>query len=129
MRKTLKKGGFTLLEVLISIGIFGIAGLICLENYLINMKNAGILQETQTAVLLAENKVEEFKLKPEENISEENGVFSAPYENYKWEISFTDLVISETEQIECKIGFLNVIWQDGTIKFIVPILKKMNSER
>ena len=89
------------------------------------MKNARILQETQISILLAENKVEEFKLKPDkEGISEKNGVFPSPYDNYQWEVSFTDLIISETEQLEYKAGFLTVLWSGGNVKFIIPVLEK-----
>jgi len=91
------------------------------------MKNARILQETQISILLAENKVEEFKLIPEEEgISEKSGVFPSPYDNYQWEVSFTDLIISETEQLEYKAGFLTVMWSRGNVKFIIPVLEKEN---
>jgi len=122
------KKGFTFLEVMISIVMFGIGAIVCLDNYLINIRNSKVIKETQLAILLAERKVEEFKLNPEES-KEGKGIFPAPYDNYQWELSFTEKVLGETEKLECELAYLEIFWEDGNIKMLVPVVKSNNEKK
>ncbi len=117
-----KKKGFTLLEVMISLAILGIAGVVCLENYLINTRNLKIVNETEIALLLAESKIEEFKL----NSLEKSGNFSSPYEDYSWEVSFSEIsqVETEKERLKLKVGTLKIYWKTGQLKFLIPIIEE-----
>jgi len=117
-----KKKGFTLLEAMISIALLGIAGAICLENYLINIRNLKIKRDTEIAIILAKKKIEELKL----NQEEKSGNFPPPYEEYKWEVSFNDLLKSETEKekSEWKVGVLKINFKNEELKFIIPLVEE-----
>jgi general secretion pathway protein I len=77
----LRKGGFTLLEVLIALAIVGglLVTLIYTLNYHLSLAER---QETITvATLLAKNKITEMEKVPESK----KGVFDSPYDNYRYE--------------------------------------------
>ncbi|MCM8803935.1 MAG: type II secretion system GspH family protein [Candidatus Omnitrophica bacterium] len=90
------KKGFTLLEVMIAIGIFGIVAIACLGNYLISLKNIKIVNDKIKILILSEQKIEELKIKNGE-IKEKIGNFS-DYPDYTWEIQVSDIVIYDTEE-------------------------------
>jgi general secretion pathway protein I len=79
----LRGGGFTLLEVLISLAIVGslLVTLIYTLNYHLSIAER---QEVVTvATLLAKNKIADLEKKPEDN----KGVFDPPYDDYAYETS------------------------------------------
>jgi prepilin-type N-terminal cleavage/methylation domain-containing protein len=120
--KTFKKG-FTFLEIMIAVGIFGIVATVCLTSYLICLKNIKIVNDKIKMIILAEQKLEELKMKNEE-IKEEEGNFNEPDSEYMWKIELTDIVISDTENdIELIPYKLTVRNQTDSYSLIIPFLK------
>lgn len=129
----MNKKGFTLLEAMISVGIFAIAGLICLQNFLLNLRNLKVVQETQTAVLLSQKKLAEMSLEPE-SVEAGEGSFAEPYETFRWQISFVEAtevdseenreITEESTNLEkYSVACLTTIWNDGQVRLLVPIVK------
>ncbi|HOK56952.1 MAG TPA: prepilin-type N-terminal cleavage/methylation domain-containing protein [bacterium] len=120
--KTFKKG-FTFLEIMIAVGIFGIVSIVCITNYLICLKEIKIVNDKIKMVILAEQKIEELKLKNEE-IKEEEGNFNDPDSDYIWEIKLSDIVIYDTEEnIELIPYKLTIKSQHDYYSLIIPFLK------
>jgi general secretion pathway protein I len=79
----LRGGGFTLLEVLISLAIVG--GLLVTLIYTLNyhLSVAERQKVVTVATLLAKNKIADLEKKPEDN----KGIFDPPYDDYTYETS------------------------------------------
>lgn len=117
------KNGFTFLEIMIAVGIFGIVAIVCLSNYLMCLKEIKIINDKIKMIILAEQKIEEIKLKNEE-IKEEEGNFDDPYSDYMWKIELSDIIISDTEEdIELIPYKLTVENQSDYYSLIIPFLK------
>lgn len=117
------KNGFTFLEIMIAVGIFGIVAIVCLSNYLMCLKEIKIINDKIKMIILAEQKIEEIKLKNEE-IKEEEGNFDDPYSDYIWKIELSDIIISDTEEdIELIPYKLTVENQSDYYSLIIPFLK------
>ncbi len=91
------KKGFTFLEIMVAIGIFGIVAVVCLTNYLICLKEIKIINDKIKLILLSEKKIEEIRLKGRE-IKQEKGTFDEPDNDFIWEIKISDITIKDTEQ-------------------------------
>jgi prepilin-type N-terminal cleavage/methylation domain-containing protein len=128
MRKKFKYG-FTFLEIMIGIGIFGIVASACLTNYLLSIKNIKIANDKIEILILAQQKIEELKIRKVES-KEERGNFSEPYSNYIWRIELSDIVISDTyENIEMKPYKLIIEGPNNeSYSTILPILKDLNEK-
>lgn len=117
------KNGFTFLEIMIAVGIFGIVAIVCLSNYLMCLKEIKIINDKIKMIILAEQKIEEIKLKNEE-IKEEEGNFDDPYSDYIWKIELSDIIISDTEEdIELIPYKLTIENQSDYYSLIIPFLK------
>ena len=90
------KKGFTLLEAMIALSIFAIVGMVCLETYLVSIKNVQLMSLDKKHVLLARWKIEELRMDASDIEEGESGIFPQPFEDYEWEILLSDLSISET---------------------------------
>ncbi|MFN4226952.1 MAG: prepilin-type N-terminal cleavage/methylation domain-containing protein [Candidatus Ratteibacteria bacterium] len=90
------KNGFTFLEIMIAVGIFGIVAIVCLTNYLICLKEIKIINDKIKIIFLAERKIEEIKIDGKE-IKEEKGNFEGLNSDYTWEIKISDITIKDTE--------------------------------
>jgi prepilin-type N-terminal cleavage/methylation domain-containing protein len=118
------KYGFTLLEIMIAIGIFGIVSIACLTNHLISLKNIKIANDKIKILILAEQKIEELKIKKE--IKEGSGNFEQPYSDYIWNIELSDIIIFDTyENIELKPYKLVIESQNESYSLILPFLKSL----
>ncbi|HOJ40612.1 MAG TPA: type II secretion system minor pseudopilin GspI [bacterium] len=126
--KPFNQRGLTLLEVMISLAIFAVGAIACLESYLLNARNARIVRDTQTALLLAERQVEEFSLSPGQEVEEE-GTWEMPHQTFHWMLNYQDLSLSETEVFQSQIGCLTVTWPEGKISLTVPVLKKKDEQQ
>lgn len=113
-----KSGGFTLLEVMIAIAIMSIAliSLQALNNRTI--ATHGYLQRMTQATLLAQYKMSEVEAASEVVLLQEasQGVFEAPHNQYKWQISF-----SETPLASVRMVTVDVVWGDRGKNEVVSI--------
>jgi prepilin-type N-terminal cleavage/methylation domain-containing protein len=123
------KGGFTLLELMIAIAIFAIAGIASLESYLLTMRHMQIITEDKNLNLLSRAKIEE--LKNEDDAVEEgrSGGFGAPFEKYTWTIELSDLIIADTEYGITFIPYkLRITAESGDYTMVTPFLKTEEEE-
>ncbi|SEA63008.1 general secretion pathway protein I [Desulfuromusa kysingii] len=102
--------GFTLLEVMIAIAIISIA-LISLQA--LNIRTIAIherLQRITQATLLAQHKLSEVESLADGIAlqDEDQGVFEEPFEQYKWQTSFTDTPLDSVRMVT-----VDVTWGDG----------------
>lgn len=91
--------GFTLIEVLLAVFIFGLIATVVLKSTHSSQKITFRSEEVFEATNLAQEKMVEMELKfqkavdqngVEQSYSEEEGVFEEPYSNYKWEAKFKE---------------------------------------
>lgn len=85
--------GFTLLEVMIALSIVAISmvTLLGLSNRSIEVN--GRLQKITQATLLAQQRMTEIEVqaaRPGFEFNVEEGVFEAPFENYRWSIAYEE---------------------------------------
>lgn len=87
------KTGFTFLEIMIAIGLFGIVSIVCLSSYLICIKNLKVINDKMYALILTEQKIQEMKINKEE-IEGKTGVFSDF--NFTWKIELAEETFYDT---------------------------------
>jgi len=115
--------GFTLLEVLIALAIFAIAGMVCLEGYLLSVKHVRLLNDNKNNAILARWKVEELRME-DKKIEADNGIFPQPFEGYSWEISLSDVSIADTEYDVIFVPYsLNISNGKSEYEEVVPFIK------
>lgn len=117
------KKGFTLLEVMIALAVFAVAGMVCLETYLMSLRHVHMINQEKKHLLLARWKIEEMRI-GKEDIGEKDGIFPQPFENYEWEISLSDTIITDTEYDVTFIPYkLKIIWDEGEYPVTTPFIK------
>ncbi|MCM8822807.1 MAG: prepilin-type N-terminal cleavage/methylation domain-containing protein [Candidatus Omnitrophica bacterium] len=99
----MKRKGFTLLEVMLAVGMFAVLGLVCLENYLLNASIAQKIIDDQTCAILAKQKEFEYLQNPD--AMAESGDFGAADPDARYQIESTDITLSETVAIDSEITF------------------------
>ena len=121
-KNTSFKRGFTFLEVMIAIAIFGIVGIVCIQTYLMVIKQVKSVSDMEKVIIVANSKIEE--LKTEEEIEEKSGIFPEPFENYEWELKLSDKTIQETEIGIVFTPFtLEIKWNGNSYSVISPFVK------
>ncbi len=99
--------GFSLLEVMIALAIVAIAlvTLLGLSNRTILVQDR--VQKLTRATLLAQQLMSEQELRPASNLGWEpqEDVFEAPFEEFRWEISYQDTLITKVKQVT-----VTVLW-------------------
>ena len=103
MRRPLNPKGFSLLEVMVALAVVAIAltTLLSLGNRSISAQ--GQIQRLTQATMLAErtmSEVETFYQLGRESELEHLGVFDAPFENYRWELVFSDTILPAVQQVD-----------------------------
>lgn len=101
-------GGFTLLEVMISVGILAIVlvALLGLRNRAINLN--GYARNLTIATLLAKEKVERFELEGPLQLGEISGDFEGEYSLFHWSQR-----VSSTPYNAVKEATIAVTWREG----------------
>jgi len=120
----MNKNGFTLLECIIAIGIFGIIAVVCFEMYFMEIKKVKILNEKQIFLQLAQSKTEQFLIE-NEKIEEKSGEFEMSFSEYTWEIKLSDITYLDTENdIEITPYILIVKNKNDSILYFLPFAKE-----
>ncbi len=81
---------------MIALAIFAIAAMVCLDGFIMSVRHIRLLNENKTKGLLARWKIEELRIE-NEKLEEGSGIFPQPFEEYEWEISLSDIIITDTE--------------------------------
>lgn len=101
----MKKNGFTLIEILIAVGIFATVSIILLSGFImasqVNTDDEKLLQ----VVLLANNKMAELENEIQEDIARgkfpdeitKGEAFEEPFEDYRWEYTIKKVEIPVVE--------------------------------
>lgn len=90
-----KNKGFTLVEVLIALGIFVTSFFVLVDSQNMSVRNSALAKRITIATTLAQEKLSEMVLKyqgkPLTEIPEkEEGTFSAPHSKFRWEKTSRD---------------------------------------
>ena len=126
-KNTRFKRGFTFLEVMIAIAIFGIVGIVCIQTYLMVIKQVKSVSDMEKVIIVANSKIEE--LKTEEEIEEKSGIFPEPFENYEWELKLSNKTIQDTEIGIVFTPFtLEIKWNGNSYSVISPFVKSEKEE-
>jgi len=126
-KNTSFKRGFTFLEIMMAIAIFGIVGIVCIQTYLMVIKQIKSVSDMEKLIIIANSKIEE--LKTEEEIEEKSGIFPEPFENYEWELKLSDRTIPDTEiGIVFTPFILEIKWNGNSYSVISPFVKSEKEE-
>jgi general secretion pathway protein I len=103
-------GGFTLLEIMIALAIVSIAmvALLSLANRSIGVHDR--LQRITSSTLLAQQKMAETEVAARNGVlesTESQGVFSGPYAEYRWQITYADTPLPSVQMVT-----VTVLWGD-----------------
>ncbi len=102
--------GFSLLEVMIALAIVAIAlvTLLGLSNRTILVQDR--VQKLTRATLLAQQLMSEQEIKPatERTWVPEEDVFAAPFEEFRWQVSYQDTLINQVKQVT-----VTVLWGEA----------------
>lgn len=90
------QAGFTLLEIMVSVTIIGIALVTLIGSQSQSVSIATISRFDTTASLLAQQKMTELFLGGFDNLSPGNGDFGEDFPEYQWEVEVSDLTEDET---------------------------------
>lgn len=117
--------GFSLLEVMIALAIVSIALVT-----LLGLSNRTILVQAQVqqltrGTLLAQQLMSEQELRPpaEQSWEAQEDVFAAPFEDFRWQISYQDTLIDRVKQIT-----VTVLWGDADKNEMVELVSFLSQE-
>jgi len=114
-----KSAGFSLLETMIALAIIGIAlvTLLGLGNRSINI--SARLQKITQATLLAQEKMTEIELRSQAGnfeLQNEEGVFTPPFEIYRWYTEFEDTPLATIRMVT-----VAVLWGEESKNELVEL--------
>ncbi|MGB9642856.1 MAG: PulJ/GspJ family protein [Candidatus Ratteibacteria bacterium] len=122
--------GFTLLESMLAVAIFAVIGIVCLENYLLNISIAQKIIDDQTCVILARQKEFEYLNNPDS--IPETGDFGNIDPEARYKIETSDITISETVTADSEIVFnftvVRLIVEKRSSRISYPLLIKPSQE-
>jgi general secretion pathway protein I len=100
-------GGFTLLEVMVALAIVGIVMVAMLgliqRNILLNEH----VQQMTRATLLAKQRMAEIEGGMSADVTQLQGVFAEPDDEFRWQLTYTPTPIIGVQQVD-----LDVLWGD-----------------
>ncbi len=113
-----------MLELMIAIVVFAIAGTASLNSYLLSARHLQMVNDEKVLTLLSRRKIEELK---GEKVNIKDGVsgsFDAPFEKYTWQIYCSDTTITDTEyEITFTPYGLKIKTDKGDYSVMAPFLK------
>ncbi|WP_305041109.1 type II secretion system minor pseudopilin GspI [Geoalkalibacter sp.] len=101
-----KQSGFSLLEVMVALAVVAIAlvTLLSLGNRSINAQSE--IQRLTQATMLAQrtlSEVETLYTLGREGELELNGAFEEPFQEYRWEIDFSETILPAVQQVDVRV--------------------------
>lgn len=85
------KKGFTLLELVIAVGILSIALVVIIRGYVVTLGGMEHASGRMTAFMLAENLLTEYELDGDFSPGDDSGRFEEEFEGFFWEMSAVPL--------------------------------------
>lgn len=106
MQSMSRQSGFSLLEVMVALAIVAIAlvTLLSLGNRSINAQSE--IQRLTQATMLAQrtlSEVETYYTLGREGELSLTGVFEEPFQEYRWEIDFSETVLPAVQQVDVRV--------------------------
>ncbi|MGQ0794020.1 MAG: type IV pilus modification PilV family protein [Deltaproteobacteria bacterium] len=114
-----RRGGFTLLEVLVALAILGLSLTVLLGAVNRNLALASKSRNLTVAEALAQKKITEIELEGYPEIREESGEFEES-PGFRWFLSINPLPIAQLG-IELRVINLEVQWDGGRENFIITL--------
>lgn len=119
MRRSKGRGsvGFTLLEVMIAMAIIAIALTAVLGSQSQSVSLASEAKFYTTASLLAQSKMAELDVMPEQELMSDSGDFGEDFSGYSWQVSVSDVVLDMPGKVPdyLKRIDLQISWGDDGI--------------
>ncbi len=85
------KKGFTLLELVVAVGILSIALVVIIRGYVVTLRALEHSSGRAAAFMLAENLLAEYELEGDFSPGEDSGRFEGEFEGFFWEMSAVPL--------------------------------------
>ncbi|MBN2645970.1 MAG: prepilin-type N-terminal cleavage/methylation domain-containing protein [Desulfuromonadaceae bacterium] len=104
------ENGFTLLEVMIALAILGTVLIACLTLANRCIRSQELVRHLTTGSLLAQQKMSELEMAAQQGLlsmTDDEGVWDAPYANYRWSAHFRETPVEGVLQIT-----VTVLWGD-----------------
>ena len=112
-----KNAGFTLLEIMITIAIVGIALVGIIRALAMSVDVCNKSRNISIATLLAKGKMAETESRGFPDVEEITGDFGEEYPGFKWERSISEIGIEGLRKVTVR-----VLWQEGESEEIVEML-------
>ncbi len=114
LRKNKRTNGFTLLEVMIAVGILAIGLVVLLQAHVMNLKMITHSQLSTRAMLLAEKRIAELEAKKMRIPGERKGDFGEGHPGFLWKELITPVrignkVLSGLSRVEVVVS-----WEEGS---------------
>lgn len=122
------KGGFSLLEALVSLAIIAIIFLAISKTLITYVHVSRSRSHTITAATLAQNKLDEYELRNDLPAGNFEGIFVS-HPNYRWKVAVSD---SNAERLRSlKRIKVEVIWKENQISrnFVLESLLYLHQQR
>ncbi|MFH1625329.1 MAG: type II secretion system minor pseudopilin GspI [Pseudomonadota bacterium] len=101
-------GGFTLLEVMVTLAIVGIALVAILRSLAMSVDVSNESRNLSVATLLAKWKMAEIESQVFPDVGEGGGEFGDEYPGFRWETTTTETEVKELRKVA-----VTVLWQEG----------------
>lgn len=95
--------GFTILEAMIALVILSIALLALLRVMPVGIKGSKLAEETTTATMLAQKKIEKTRAAGYPGTGTTDGTFAAPNDNFDWEMTVSNPGISYLRTVDVSV--------------------------
>ena len=99
------RAGFTLLEVMVAMGILATALVVLLQNHGYSVRMSEKARQLTRAAVLARDKMTEIELAGYPEVDEDSGDFGELYPGFRWEIVVADSLFNEVREVH-----LTVLW-------------------
>lgn len=108
-----RRGGFTLLEVLVALALLSIALVVVLQLFSANLRGIAVSEDLAKAVMKAESVMRETL--DDEDIAEKSSSETTP-DGYRVDVAITNAEEGRTENLNVKLLQIHVTvhWKDGT---------------
>ncbi len=102
-----KKGGFTLLEVMVAVVILGFGLLAIMHLFPIGLRASKISWDTTVATFLAQQKMEELRDTKYANIGDSlpTGTFDLPFDNFRWTKSVSEVESDRLTKVMIEVSY------------------------
>lgn len=114
--------GFTLLEVMIAVGLIAIALTALLGNQSQSVSLANEAKFNTSAAFLAQSKLAEIEAIPAGDLNDDNGDFGDEFPGFRWAVTVNDVKLAEAEEVADYLQQVDLalIWGDqGQYKYYV----------